>query len=105
VLAVLKGEEGRRFDQNLVRRFVQLMGIYPVGTIVRLNTGALAVVARAYPLDPYRPRVRIVIAPDGRRLDVPAEVDLWAVEPAPSRPSSIAAPADTPRDYDPLTAL
>ncbi len=105
VLAVLKGEEGRRFDQNLVRRFVQLMGIYPVGTLVRLNTGALAVVARAYPPDPYRPRVRIVIAPDGRRVDVPVEVDLWAVEPAPSRPSSIAAPAEAPRDFDPLTAL
>ena len=105
VVAVLKGEEGKRFDQNLVRRFVQLMGIYPVGTFVRLNTDALAVVAKAYPLDPYRPRVRVVFAPDGRRLDQPYEVDLWAVEPGTSRPAAIAAPTDPPRGFDPLTAL
>lgn len=105
VVAVLKGEEGRRFDQNLVRRFVQLMGIYPVGTLVRLNTGAMAVVTRAYPLDPYRPRVRVVFSPEGQRLDLPYDVDLWTVDPAPTRPSSIAAPADPPKDFDPLTAL
>ena len=79
-----------------MRRFVQLMGIYPVGTMVRLNTGALAVVTRAYPLDPSRPRVRVVFAPDGRRLGLPFDLDLWDVEPDPARPSSIAAPAESP---------
>ena len=105
VVAVLKSEEGKRFDQNLVRRFVQLMGIYPVGTMVRLNTGAIGVVSRAYPLDPYRPRVRIVFGPDGRRLEIPGEVNLWEVEPSPSRPSSVAGPAEPPPGFDPLSAL
>jgi putative nucleotidyltransferase with HDIG domain len=43
VLAVLQRNEGKEFDPNLVRRFVQLMGIYPVGN-GGLNTGAIAVV-------------------------------------------------------------
>ncbi|RPJ64708.1 MAG: HD domain-containing protein [Acidobacteria bacterium] len=107
VLAVLQRNEGREFDPNLVRRFVQLMGIYPVGTMVRLNTGALAVVVRAYPLDPYKPRVKVVFAPDARRLEIPYDVDLWDVEPSDrSRPSSVAGPAEPPDPtFDPLTAI
>ncbi len=87
-------KEGQEFDPNLVRRFVQLMGIYPVGTMVRLNTGALAVVARAYPLDPYRPRVRVVFAPDGRRLDAALRRGPVGRRARPGPPSSIAGPAD-----------
>jgi len=107
VLAVLQRNEGREFDPNLVRRFVQLMGIYPVGSMVRLNTGALGVVVRAYPLDPYKPRVKVVFAPDGRRLEIPYDIDLWEVEPSDkSRPSSVAAPAESPDPtFDPLTAI
>ena len=39
ILAVLQRNDGKQFDQNLVRRFVQLLGIYPVGNLVKLNTG------------------------------------------------------------------
>src|SRR6516225_1485756 len=46
ILAVLKGNDGSQFDQHLVRRFVQLIGIYPSGNLVRLNTGEVAVVRK-----------------------------------------------------------
>lgn len=106
ILAVLQRKDRQEFDPHLVRRFVQLLGIYPVGTMVRLNTGALAVVLRPYPLDPSRPRVRVVFAPDGRRLELPFDLDLWDVEPDPARHSSVAAPACAPDPaYDPLTEL
>ena len=39
IIAVLKRNDGTQFDQHLVRRFVQLLGIYPPGNLVRLNTG------------------------------------------------------------------
>src|SRR4030095_16564286 len=39
ILEVLKRNDGTQFDQHLVRRFTQLIGIYPVGNFVRLNTG------------------------------------------------------------------
>ena len=106
ILAVLQRKDKQEFEPNLVRRFVQLMGIYPVGTMVRLNTGALAVVTRAYPLDPSKPRVRVVFAPDGRRLGLPFDLDLWDVEPDPARHSSIAAPAESPDPtFDPLSEM
>ena len=34
ILAVLKRNDGMQFDQHLVRRFSQLMGIYPPGNLV-----------------------------------------------------------------------
>ena len=102
---MLQRKDKQEFEPNLVRRFVQLMGIYPVGTMVRLNTGALAVVTRAYPLDPSKPRVRVVFAPEGRRLSLPFDVDLWDVEPDPARPSSIVGPAEPEAGFDPLGEL
>ena len=68
VLAVLKKDDGAHFDAQLVRRFVQLLGIYPPGTLVKLASDAVAVVTRVHAPDPYRPRVKLLFAPDGTRL-------------------------------------
>ncbi len=96
IIAVLKRGDGQEFEQNLVRRFVQLMGLYPVGSLVRLNTNALAIVLRPHAADPHRPKVRVVYAADGRRLDVPYNLNLWEVEPAPHRSSTVTGPAHAP---------
>jgi putative nucleotidyltransferase with HDIG domain len=106
ILEVLKRNDGQQFDQHLVRRFVQLIGIYPAGNLVRLNTGAIAVVLQVYAPDPYRPRVRVLTTATGQRLDVPIEIDLWEPADSPERPSSIVAPLD-PADFqiDPLMLM
>ena len=106
ILAVLKRNDGTQFDQHLVRRFVQLIGIYPTGNLVRLNTGEVAVVINVYAPDPYRPHVRVLIDRDGRRLDLPYELNLWEPSDDPLRPASIVAPLD-PADYafDPLLLM
>jgi putative nucleotidyltransferase with HDIG domain len=77
ILAVLKRNDGTQFDQHLVRRFVQLLGIYPPGNLVRLATGEVAVVTRVHAPDPYRPRVRVLFDASGARLDLPIERNLW----------------------------
>jgi putative nucleotidyltransferase with HDIG domain len=104
ILAVLKGNNGEQFDQNLVRRFVQLVGIYPAGNLVRLDTGEVAVVLKVYAPDPYRPRVRVILSRDGARLDLPHDVNLW--EAAEGGPRSIQAPLDpAAHGVDPLSYL
>jgi HD-GYP domain-containing protein (c-di-GMP phosphodiesterase class II) len=104
ILAVLKGNNGEQFDQNLVRRFVQLVGIYPAGNLVRLDTGEVAVVLQVYAPDPYRPRVRVLISPTGARLALPHDVNLW--ETREDGPKAVQAPLD-PADFgiDPLSYL
>ena len=104
ILAVLQRNDGKQFDQNLVRRFAQLVGIYPAGNLVRLKTGALAVVIKAYAPDPYKPRVKVVRGADGADLQRPYEIDLW--DATEEQSTSIEAPLD-PALYgiDPLSHL
>ena len=106
ILAVLKRNDGTQFDQHLVRRFVQLIGIYPGGNLVRLNTGEVAVVQNVYAPDPYRPHVRVLVDREGKRLDLPYELSLWEASEDPNRPTSVVAPLD-PADYpfDPLLLM
>jgi putative nucleotidyltransferase with HDIG domain len=106
ILQVLKRNDGQQFDQNLVRRFVQLLGIYPIGNMVRLNTGEIAVVIEVHAPEPYRPHVRVLFDRTGAKVELPYEVNLWEVDSSEDLPSSITAPLN-PADYDidPLTLL
>ena len=104
ILAVLQRNDNKQFDQHLVRRFVQLMGIYPAGNLVRLKSGEIAVVLKAYASDPYRPRVRLLFDTSGARLERPVELNLW--EAGEGDPQSIEAPVDPAQyDIDPLSYL
>ncbi len=104
ILSVLQRNDGKQFDQHLVRRFAQLIGIYPVGNLVRLNTGEIAVVTRTYAADPYRPRVRVLVDQPGNRLENPYDIDLW--EAAEGQPNAVVAPIDPASvQIDPLSYL
>jgi putative nucleotidyltransferase with HDIG domain len=106
ILEVMKRNDGHQFDQNLVRRFTQLLGIYPPGNLVRLDNGALAVVMAVHAPDPFKPRVKIVAASSGERLDSPYEINLWEATEEKPGPRSVTASLD-PAEYsiDPLAYL
>jgi HD-GYP domain-containing protein (c-di-GMP phosphodiesterase class II) len=106
ILEVLRKNDGSQFDQHLVRRFAQLIGIYPVGNLVRLDTGETAVVVAVYAPDPHRPQVKILLDRSGARVEIPYEVNLWEGEAADGRPSAVVAPIDPAElGIDPLTLI
>jgi putative nucleotidyltransferase with HDIG domain len=106
ILAVLKRNDGTQFDQHLVRRFVQLIGIYPSGNLVRLNTGEVAVVRKVYAPDPYRPQVKVLIDRAGEPVEEPYELNLWETSEDPQRPASIVSPVDSDNyPFDPLLLM
>jgi hypothetical protein len=76
---------GTVFDPKLLEVFVRLVGIYPVGSLVRLNSGELALVVKANPTDPSRPFVRLLFDRSGRRFAEEQEVDLTELEPESGR--------------------
>jgi putative nucleotidyltransferase with HDIG domain len=105
ILQVLKRNDGTQFDQHLVRRFVQLIGIYPAGNLVRLSTGEVAVVLKIYAPDPYRPQVRVLFDRAGKRVDLAYEINLWETAES-ERASSIVAPLDAASyEIDPLMLM
>jgi len=102
ILAVLKRNDGTQFDQHLVRRFVQLLGVYPPGNLVKLSSGEIAVVTKIHAPDPYRPRVRVLFDRGGARLDLPFERSLWESPGA----DIITAPVDPAEvGIDPLNFM
>jgi len=72
VRALLAAQSGTAFEPTLLRRFITLMGIFPVGTLVRMQTGELAVVVDEHPTDPIRPKVRMLYDSGGHK--VPADL-------------------------------
>ena len=96
ILAVLQRNDGCQFDQHLVRRFVQLLGIYPPGNFVKLSTGEIAVVLQVHAPDPYRPRVRVLYDAAGAPLAVPQDRNLF--DTFGEGKQSVIAPLD-PADY------
>jgi putative nucleotidyltransferase with HDIG domain len=104
ILAVLQRNDGKQFDQNLVRRFVQLVGIYPAGNLVLLDSGEVAVVLKPHAPDPYRPQVRVLIDREGQSMPTPRDLNLWELREDESR--SILKPLN-PAQYgiDPLVHL
>jgi putative nucleotidyltransferase with HDIG domain len=106
VLAVLKKDDGAHFEAHLVRRFVQLLGIYPPGTLVKLASGGIAAVTQVHAPDPYRPRVKLLFTPDGARHELPIGRNLWEPGADGAPPDSIICPLD-PASYgiDPLDFL
>jgi putative nucleotidyltransferase with HDIG domain len=83
---------GTFLDGSLVARFIEMMGKYPVGTLVRLDTNEVAVVYRPNPLDEEAPMVRVLIERNGTRLSVPREQSL--IEQDGTRYAQIVAVVD-----------
>ena len=78
VLQEMRDNPRRGMDPAIVKAFINLLGIYPVGTLVVLDTFELAVV-KAAPPDPEflsRPIVLVISDAQGIKLHPPFEVDL-----------------------------
>ena len=62
---------------TLLRRFVNLVGLYPVGTLVRLESEEVGVVTKEHPTDPFRPQVKVLLDRKGALLEQHALVNTW----------------------------
>jgi len=67
------------FDGSLVEQFVRAIGVFPVGSMVELSSGEVAVVAAHNPSRRLEPRVLLLASADKRALRSPLEVDLMTV--------------------------
>jgi len=78
VLLELLNDQSQGFDPVIVKALINLLGIYPVGTCVILDTYELALVHAANSDASYlhRPVVRILSDPDGAWLEPAPLVDL-----------------------------
>jgi HD-GYP domain-containing protein (c-di-GMP phosphodiesterase class II) len=99
VLQEMRDNPRRGMDPVIVKAFINLLGIYPVGTLVVLDTFELAVVSAANPaFDALsRPIVKIVSDARGTMVVPPLEVDLAQVDGNGDYPRTIIKTADPDR--------
>ncbi|MFP4510093.1 MAG: HD-GYP domain-containing protein [Spirochaetota bacterium] len=67
-MRTILGDNGRRFDPEVLKVFIRTMGIYPLGSIVLLNNAAVGRVVVVNPQSPLRPSVKIMIDETGAEL-------------------------------------
>ena len=68
------------FDPDLLKAFVRSLGIYPVGTLVRLSSDRLAVVVEQNPGTLLAPRVRVFYSAKSRTHVLLTDIDLSTTE-------------------------
>ncbi|QOJ33654.1 MAG: DUF3391 domain-containing protein [Nitrospira sp.] len=69
------GEKGR-FDKALVEVAIKALGVYPIGSLIKLNTNEYAVVVGLNREHRLKPRIRIIKSPEGTLYNAPLEIDL-----------------------------
>jgi HD-GYP domain-containing protein (c-di-GMP phosphodiesterase class II) len=67
---------GMHFPPDIVQGFIRSMGIYPVGTVVQLDTREIGVVTAVNREKILRPRLTLLFRDLGTRLRNPVDVDL-----------------------------
>jgi HD-GYP domain-containing protein (c-di-GMP phosphodiesterase class II) len=98
---------GFGYDPVLVKALINLVGVYPVGTCILLDTYELAVVHSANPdlSQIHRPVARVVLSANGHKNENPPLVNLADTHPDGSFARSIIKVTDptqygiTPSDY------
>lgn len=66
-LSIMMERSGTQLDPLYMKFFVNMVGVYPVGTLVMLDSRVLGLVYESNNLFPNRPRVMIITDSDGRR--------------------------------------
>jgi HD-GYP domain-containing protein (c-di-GMP phosphodiesterase class II) len=79
-LEIIESGSGRGFDPRLVRIFTSLLGLFPVGSLVELDSGETGLVVDNHPERLSRPKVLIVLDAAGNTVE-PEERDLTATAP------------------------
>ncbi len=75
------------FDRSLIKALIDIVSIFPLGSLVKLNNGEVGRVVGTSRLHPTRPMVDILIDPRGRLpearlLNLQDEPMLYIVDPA-----------------------
>lgn len=67
---------GKQFSSELIDQLVQFMGMYPVSSLVELNTGEVGVVVQQNQVRRMLPRLLLLLDPNKVRYDAPVILNL-----------------------------
>ena len=65
-ISVIYGMRGKDFDPVFLERFIQGVGVFPLGSAVELNTGQQGLVIQINPTSPTQPVISLITDPRGK---------------------------------------
>ena len=77
---VLYNQKGKAFQEELVVEFIEAIGLYPLGTRVKLSSGETGIVIKNNPNRRLKPEIMVVKDAEGSDLEMPRTVNLSSVE-------------------------
>ena len=92
-------EEGKTFDPVLLKVFINMLGIYPVGSVVILDTGEVGVVMKANPVELSRPEVALIADRTGKKEKIEI-MDLTKADETTGKYTRTILKTIDPRQYD-----
>jgi len=106
IRSIMAEQDNPAFNPVLLKRFVNLMGLFPVGNLVRLSGDELAVVTAEHPADPFRPQVKILTDRTGAMLEAPVLANTWERDSRGEHPYAVVEAVDPESvEIDPLKYL
>jgi HD-GYP domain-containing protein (c-di-GMP phosphodiesterase class II) len=69
-------DNGRHFDPQVLKAFLESMGVFPIGSIVQLNNSSIGRVSENHAEAPLRPKVEILIDEFGTQIEGTEVLDL-----------------------------
>ncbi|MBF0476292.1 MAG: HD-GYP domain-containing protein [Deltaproteobacteria bacterium] len=75
-LKIMYGNRGDHFNPALVAKMIKCLGVYPIGSLVTLETGEIGLVADINPDDLIHPQVLLLFDRQARRRSRPEMLDL-----------------------------
>lgn len=75
-LVSLRATSGASFHAPLLEQFIQAVGIFPVGSLVELSSGHVAIVVRQNRVRRLQPRLLLLTDSKKARRDPPVDIDL-----------------------------
>lgn len=70
------------FPPGAIENFIRCIGVFPVGSLVRLSGGEYGIVAGVNPQKPTKPEIKVVLDAK-KRPQIPRVLDLFALEGTP----------------------
>ena len=77
-LQILLKDAHEKYDEESVTQFVQCIGIFPAGSLVKLKNEKIAMMLKQYPVHATKPLVKVFYSIRGNHYLVPKELDLAA---------------------------
>lgn len=75
-LKILLEDSPEKYDRDLVAHFIKCVGVYPVGSLVKLTNEKVAMVIEQHDDKPLKPKVKVFFSIRGNHYLAPQDLDL-----------------------------